>query len=57
MDNFRVQVVSTLHFGVQSRSQTGQKVQNNEKVKYARFECLTMSHAPFTMYMALWFAL
>jgi hypothetical protein len=28
-----------------------------KKVKYARFEYLNMLHTPFTMHLALWFAL
>jgi hypothetical protein len=28
-----------------------------KRVKYARFECLTMLHTPFTMHLVLCFAL
>jgi hypothetical protein len=57
IDDYNDQVMETRSFGVQTRPQLGQKEQNDEKVKYARFECLTMLHTPFTMYMELWFAL
>jgi hypothetical protein len=31
--------------------------QTMKKVKYARFECLTRLHTPFTMHTTLWFDL
>jgi hypothetical protein len=47
----------TWSFGLQPRAQTDQKEQNNEKVKYERFEHSNMFHTPFIMYLACWFAL
>jgi hypothetical protein len=44
-------------FRVQHQAQIGQKEQHDEKVKYERLEHLNMLHTPFTMLLALWFAL
>jgi hypothetical protein len=56
-DGYNNQVMENWSFGVQHRPQIGQKGQNDEKVKYTRFECLTMLHTHFTMHMALWVGL